>query len=344
MASNYFDTIKGVSAFKKKRPKNSKTLSELESLPAGSNWSTAELYAARLVVREDKNKQSRLLPALAPYLDHAARDYSPLRRLVEGPGKLDPLAPETELVHIHGDTLGHLWAALNKLANASGVSDSAVAVGVGDMPPDVEDDEKRPYSPVPEEAAYPSANTRSKRRKRQTDAQELAPSSTTQSGTSSPSQRDGSSSESEWSQGTKTDYIGKEHASVDNELEQATVDIASLFIRYVLRNCPPQANMTKHKPAYLVEFSGCAKQRLGTMGSGGTIRATADAELTVSKLDKGHYNLVKMHLPALLEAKKRFPIDHGEPKTTDQVLGQMTCEALALRLELQAPGHPGTEE
>jgi hypothetical protein len=43
-----------------------------------------------------------------------------------------------------------------------------------------------------------------------------------------------------------------------------------------------------------------------------------------------------MHRPALLEAKNRFSVvDDGVPVLTDEVLGQMTCEALALRLALE---------
>ena len=77
------------------------------------------------------------------------------------------------------------------------------------------------------------------------------------------------------SQGSNLAYVQEA-----NDLpEQATVQIASSFIRHVLWTCPPQSDTRQHKPEYLVEFSAILRQLKGTMGNGGVIRATADGEM-----------------------------------------------------------------
>lgn len=131
--------------------------------------------------------------------------------------------------------------------------------------------------------------------------------------------------------------------------EQATVQIAASFIRHVLQACPPQHDTMNRRPGCLVEFSGVPRELTGTMGTGVRVTATADGELLLQQLVHGHpgYHL-RPRRPALLEAKRRFTfIDDGMPVMTDEVLGQMTCEALALRLMLSnmvSEGADGTNK
>jgi hypothetical protein len=68
-------------------------------------------------------------------------------------------------------------------------------------------------------------------------------------------------------------------------------------------------------------------------GTGAEVRATADGEMVLYRLVNGTYVHTR-HVPALLEAKKRFAvIEDGVPAMTNAVLGQTTCEAIALRLQ-----------
>ncbi|KXX77239.1 hypothetical protein MMYC01_205766 [Madurella mycetomatis] len=118
-------------------------------------------------------------------------------------------------------------------------------------------------------------------------------------------------------------------------LEEATVQIISSFICHVLQACPPQNDTMRHRPEFLVEFSDVTRQLAGYVTKGRQIHATAEGELVLYKLDNGNYKLTS-YRPALLVAKKCFnTIDDGRPVMTDQVLGQITGEALALRFQLK---------
>jgi hypothetical protein len=84
----------------------------------------------------------------------------------------------------------------------------------------------------------------------------------------------------------------------------------------------------------LVEFSGVSREFSGKTATNEQIRATADGELVLYRLDDSNRYQRTGHRPALLEAKKRFAvIKDGRPLFTNGLLGQMTCEALALRIQ-----------
>jgi len=73
---------------------------------------------------------------------------------------------------------------------------------------------------------------------------------------------------------------------------------------------------------------------------GGTLafEATADGEVALLRRDDGVGRFISGgEVLGLLEAKKRLTvIREGRPVMTDQVLGQMVGEAIALRLSLSA--------
>jgi hypothetical protein len=83
----------------------------------------------------------------------------------------------------------------------------------------------------------------------------------------------------------------------------------------------------------LVESSRISRKLSGKTATGAEVRATADGEMVWYQLVHGKY-VPTGRLPALLEAKERFAvIEDGVPVMTDEVLGQTTCEAIALRLQ-----------
>jgi hypothetical protein len=134
------------------------------------------------------------------------------------------------------------------------------------------------------------------------------------------------------SHGSSAGFVGNAHSS-DDIPEQATVEIFSLFLRHVLQNCPPQHDTRQQRPECLVEFSRISRELSGLTGTGAEVRATADGEMVLYRLVNGTYVHTR-HVPALLEAKKRFAvIEDGVPAMTNAVLGQTTCEAIALRLQ-----------
>jgi hypothetical protein len=63
------------------------------------------------------------------------------------------------------------------------------------------------------------------------------------------------------------------------------------------------------------------------------IGATADGELVLYRLDDGNRYHRTGHCPALLETKKRFAVIKNGRPLLNGLLGQMTCEALALRIQ-----------
>lgn len=139
-------------------------------------------------------------------------------------------------------------------------------------------------------------------------------------------------------------YVSQGQPSAD-VLEQGIVQIASAFIRHVLQACAPQHETQRCKPMCLVQFCGKSRKFAGKTAQEEKIRATADGELVLYQHGNGRYNLTE-HRPALLEAKKRFAVvKDGEPAFTNEFLDQVTCEALAFRLQrCQTPGAGPADE
>ncbi len=294
-------------------------------------------------------KLNHLLPTLREYQEKAeAACKEPLiQELLKEPAHFGHRGTmtETEFVHMYGASLGSVWAALAQFGDVNAPQakaedhhveedeDQDLIQALDDKDYDGNDDDidmdmdagqgesrRRPYSP----GSTPSPVYK---RFKQVDHGPMVNSGTMQI-SSSPTNK-GSSSDA--SQGTDPGFVPQGKPSKDVP-EKGTVEIASAVLRYVLQACPPQNETDKNKPACLVEFSGKTSQFVGETGLGVKVKATADGELVLHHLGKGGYYLTR-HCAALLEAKKRFAVvEDGVPVLSDELLGQMTCEALAFRL------------
>ncbi|KAK3352639.1 hypothetical protein B0T25DRAFT_580523 [Lasiosphaeria hispida] len=308
---HYFDTITDASAFKKYRP-------------PGSKWSDGELFAARLVVRSATARPdiNHLLPNLRDHFAEAATacDQKRIRELLKPADASYGTLTDTELVHLHGASLGSFWAALAQFGHLEGREVEAKDDGVDEA----EDDDDMDM--------YMGAGEGGGRRRPNSPGLKMQVGSSLYSKSSSQQASQGSG------------YVSQGHPSADVP-EQGTVQIASAFIRYVLQACPPQHETQRRQPTRLVEFSGKSRKFAGKTSHEEKVRATADGELVLHQRGNGRYNLTS-HRPALLEAKKRFAvINDGEPAFTNEFLGQMTCEALAFRLQrCQTPGDGPVDE
>jgi hypothetical protein len=344
-----FDTITDVSAFKKHCPPGTTSLNEIQKLPAGSKWSDEELFAARLVIRSATARSdiNHLLPDLRDHFAEAATacDQTRIRELLKPADTNHGTLTETELVHLHDASLGSFWAALAQFGHLEGCEVEAKGDGVDEDESDGVDEaedgnvdmgegggRRRPYSP----GSNPSPSH--KRFRKQRDFPDYDDSSKMRIGSSPHSES------SSWQASQGSGYVSQGQPSADVP-EQGTVQIASAFIRHVLQACPPQHQTQCHKPTCLVEFWGRSRKFAGKTAQEEKIRATADGELVLYQHGNGSYNLTG-HRPALLEAKKRFAvIKDGKPVFTNEFLGQMTCEALAFRLQrCQTPGAGPVDE
>lgn len=100
--------------------------------------------------------------------------------------------------------------------------------------------------------------------------------------------------------------------------------------------CPLQSSAIMHTMQRLLEFSGTRRCLSARFGDGACLlHATPDGEFyLVPTVPEGRFQS-RGEAIALLEAKRRFKmIRNGRPVITDDVLGQMVGEALALRLSL----------
>lgn len=265
---SYFETITHVTAFKARRTAvaNSRDINKWKEIPPGDKWSTAELDAARLIVRKI-TEPSHMLPALRNHANKAkeVRSQKQIQELVKGPHRPWKILTRTELVHLYGDGPGYLWVLLSRFRPHHGNNNVAPVTR-------------------PNLGFHP---------------------------------------------------------------ELATFEIAALFLWHVAWSCPPQNDTRHSKPECLVQFQSLPRQLAADTGAGAQIRTTADAELTLHVLDENeNYKREKTHCPALVAAKKQFhDVKDGLPVLTDSLLGQLTCEALALRLSLARAGsHKGDKK
>ncbi|KAK3364176.1 hypothetical protein B0T25DRAFT_563203 [Lasiosphaeria hispida] len=141
-------------------------------------------------------------------------------------------------------------------------------------------------------------------------------------------------------------HVSREEHSACAVSEDATVQLASTFLRHALVHCPQQyVSVDGNSPQLLLEFSGI-RRRIFTRFSDQTLEleATADGEVVLLRRNQtGRFD----HGEALvlLEGKRRFKLIHeGRPVIPDEELGQMVGEALALRLSLAAEQIGHSEE
>ncbi|KXX74685.1 hypothetical protein MMYC01_209255 [Madurella mycetomatis] len=347
----YFNSITNISAFNAKYS-SSRRINELREIPAASSWSTKQLVSARLIIRTARpnKKCGHMLPALRKYFDQGIHNNQQIRELMKGPDFAEDHAlTKIEFLHKYGASLGPIWASLVKFgdvpvdttndedetkSNVDDIDDIFDKIeGIYDMIEGIGDDEsnarKRKCTPGSEDSEPVLPVAPAKRIRKEPHRPGFVSSETMKVASSSPAKES-----SQQSQVSSTGHVDAKATSADIP-EQATVQIASSFITLVLQACPSQNDTYQCKPERLVEFSDVTRQLTGYLGNGEKFHATADGELVLYELDNGTYKLTSCR-PALLEAKKCFKaIEDGKPVITDGVLGQMTGEALALRLQLE---------
>ncbi|KAK3377677.1 hypothetical protein B0H63DRAFT_477693 [Podospora didyma] len=338
--SSYFETITSKSALRRHTHKYPPLYRRNQrDLPAASGWSTRELFASRVVV---SHVRGGVLKYRAP---SSSAFLEPLLRLpsAELSKIIAPLPPggeeltETELVHRLGGTAGMFWAALHCFTRAQSVQpvdadaddlempdvDNTAGIGAhgGSHLPSL-------VSPLPQ------------RNRRQTQRHpDYVDSSNIQITSSSPAP------DSHLSSSFASDNAG--HVSREEHTrralsEDATVQLASAFLRHALVHCPLQhVAAVGNPPPLLLEFSGVRRRMFAPFAHFGDkaleLEATADGEVALLRRHATGRFVDRGEVPALLEAKKRFKlVREGRPVVTDYVLGQMVGEALTLRLSLAA--------
>lgn len=112
---SYFEAISDMPAFEARRTAeaNSKDINKWKEIP------TAELYAARLLVRKDA-ESTHMLPALQNESDKAkeARNQEQIQKLLKGPDEpWNRTLTRTELLHLYGENLWHMWLLLAHFRN-----------------------------------------------------------------------------------------------------------------------------------------------------------------------------------------------------------------------------------
>jgi hypothetical protein len=327
---SYFESITSRSALEKHKHKHP-PLYRKHTLPAASDWGTEELYASRVVVGP---RRHRVLPYRALSSDAFLKPPPRLPSGAELSKIITPLPSgsealtETELMHQLGGTAGMFWAALRRFTDPqppSTIHDAEMRDLDG--ADDVEADHP-PSSPI-----LPQKQ-RARRRRAQQQYPDYVDSSRIKIASSSPT------AGSQLSSSTTSDYISREEHGRRAVAEDATVELASAFLRHTLFQCPLQQHVTTAYPEdVLLEFSGIRRRMVATL-RGGTLafEATADGEVALLRRDDGAGRFISRgEVLGLLEAKKRLTvIREGRRVMTDQVLGQIVGEALALRLSLSA--------
>ena len=307
MTLPHFDAITSKSALEA-RIKSTGTLplNRLPDIPNGSSWSSRELLSARVVVRSANHKNlSHVLPVLRDYVDPNLITNDRIKPFCEGPDINSAKYTETELVHRHGPGLGVIWAGLERFRKHD----------------------------HPEPGQSPSLSPK-RQRKAPDRFGSYVPSTIVETGSRSSNE----------SLPSSISYIPSGDPAPAVEL--ATVDLVTSTLRYVLSVCPPQHDTVRDRPMFLVEFSPVSRMfKTKLSPSSEVISATSDGELLTSELlPTGVYQNLKRPF-ALLEAKRHFlEIGDGKPVVSDELLGQMTCEALALRLKFPGDRYEKADE
>ncbi|KAK5657165.1 hypothetical protein OQA88_3222 [Cercophora sp. LCS_1] len=189
--------------------------------------------------------------------------------------------------------------------------------------PDVESDDDLP----------PPLSPRPQRTRRQTQYADYVDSGKVKIASGSPAPQQSSSFGSD-----NAGHISREEHSARAVSEDATVQLASTFLRHALVYCPQQyVSADGNSLQLLLEFSGI-RRRIVARFSDQTfeLEATADGEVAILRRSQtGCFD--RGEALALLEGKRRFKlVREGRPVIPDEEFGQMVGEALSLRLSLAA--------
>lgn len=331
---SYFETATSKSALNRHKHKYP-PLHQRNILPAASGWGRRELFESRVVVGGSRHN---VLPYRASSSEGflGPPDCLPSTELSK---IIDPLHPggheltETELVHLLGGTAGMFWAALHRFTgprSLQSIMDSSDDVPRSPPLADADDDDDLP-------------RTQRTRRQAPRHPGYVDSSHIKITSSSSPTQPSNASTSDH------TGYISSAEHNRRSISEDATVELASAFLRHVLIHCPLQhvaSGSTTNDLPLLLEYSGVRRRMATTLKNGALkLEATADGEIALlRRFASGHFE-ASGEVLALLEAKKQFTlIRDGRPVVTDYVLGQIVGEALALRLFLSKAELPQSKE
>lgn len=296
---SYYDTVRDASTFAK-RGAGSDNLSDLVRSrhwkSAVSQWGREHLFAHHVLCKEPKKalplfKSRDLLP-------HDLRNTNTcIHALVQGPKSINALKSQVEpqlVQYYKPDSLGYVWAALAPFVRAG--------------------DSSTQDFPSPLGTAVREASKRTS--KRPTELQDFVPSDQVTFGSS-------------------PDYIHRPTTSGSNEthssvgyieglvaplVEDATVRLASCFIRCVL-------NYGQLQDQAVPFLYFCDERQTYSFSQGNLhIHAVDDGGIRFIDLNGNQQHV------AMLEGKRTFTkVIDGVPVISDELLGQMVGEALAMR-------------
>jgi len=201
---------------------------------------------------------------------------------------------ETELIHRLGGTAGMFWAALHCFTREQSATTSRADANMGEIEmPDIESDNDLPSLVLP----------RPQRTRRQTQHADYVDSGKIKIASSSPAPQQSSSFGSD-----NAGHISREEHSARAVSEDATVQLASTFLRHALVYCPQQYVSVDGSPQILLEFSGIRRRMLARFSDQTLeLEATADGEVVLLRRSQtGRFD--RREALALLEGKRRFKL------------------------------------
>jgi len=330
----YFNTVTSPSQFKRHVPKVGGTgnLAEIRASrggDSGSTWTTKHLFAFHVVV-QGKGPRGTTLSHLEQHvtLKTFARVSDKMKNFLDGPSPGHYGMTEREMVHRYGVTLGQIWAAAAKFAN------SAPSTPVEEMMPDEEEEEDgsdgrtRAKKRRGEHGDVEEVPTKRIRKRR--SFSEFTPSDTMVVA-SSPFRGANSNLPSSPIDSSQP-CIPADASDKNGPREEATLRLATLAIRHLLYNCPPQdgRNVDSSDTDVVVDVRDEPIRRTQRLHHNQWMTAEDDGGLRILA---GRQPLEGGPL-ILFEAKRHFEeIIDDRPVFSNECLAQMVCEALSARLE-----------
>ncbi|KAM5353091.1 hypothetical protein ACJZ2D_017025 [Fusarium nematophilum] len=289
----YYDTIRDESTLTKASQGKATLATLLQSgwKSAVSEWGRKQLLAHHVVCSEPT---AQLL--LLKNFRNARTAHPCIAELIDGPASINALknGSEPQIVQQYQpDSLGYVWAAMLPFVRAGARSDAAAA-------------------------GAPSTPKQKRERKAPERYGGGVPSDQADLGSSPESGRRPATSGSD-SSFASTGYMEKLEGLL---LEDATIRLASCFIRCELNYAQP---VDKQEP--FLEFRDERLTYSYRLGGSQDVHAVDDGGIQVFDA-----RFSRLHQVALLEGKRAFQkITDGVADITDELLGQMVGEALALQ-------------
>ncbi len=294
--SFYYDTIKDESTLARasERSPSLQDLLRSDWESAASQWGRKQLLAHRVVC----SKPMPELPLLSGFFPDLASVHDCVAKLIEGPQSLSAMKNNSEpqiVQRYQPDSLAYVWAALVPFLRGIAEPDR-LAIDVPSTPP----------------------------RKRERKAPEHygcgVPSAQINIG-SSPDYKQRPATAESHSTFSSVGYMERPEAPL---LEDSVVRLASCFIRCVLNYAQPADD-----PRPFLEFRDERIHYSHEIMGARTVHAVDDGGIQVFIKKSGALRQV-----VLLEGKRTFQkVVDGEAVITDELLGQMVGEVLALSLQ-----------